>query len=117
MWANIKMRIASKMLGKFGVLPIQSIISFSGQTLLVNGKKADQELATQLIEGAKVLLNSKTRRFVQDRVRFIAADMALNKALSFEQIFFARAAMWYMEQENALLKTLSQETELPGMED
>lgn len=88
-------------------LPVDSIINVNEQGVLhINSREVDPEKITQLRAGAKSILNSSTRRLVNEQVKYAAIEMIVHKGLTPEQSFFGKAAIWILEQEDSLYQQI-----------
>lgn len=107
--------LTNAVLTRLGVLPLRASITVdtSGQ-IFVNGKQPDLELAKQLRESAKGMVNNFARKFVRETVTFMAIKQGVHENTSPEQGLFAKAALWQMQEEQILFETLAQNE---GVED
>lgn len=114
-----KILLTNAILKEVNALPIQSIMSFTKQgTLLLNGKPLDKDKALIIQESARITLHSQARRIIQDRVNWLAVNLAVHQGTTPETILFAKAAIWFGQEENKLYKQIAQEeTELAGEQD
>lgn len=94
-------------------LPISSIISTNeeGETLL-NGRSLDLEKAQQLRESARQALDNVALKVVNHEVLYTAVTMGVHKVQEPVELLFARAAIWYGQQQEVHLKILAQRTEI-----
>lgn len=104
------------LLNGLNALPLRSIISTNEQgVLLINGKVVEREKFVQLSQSAKSALDSTARRLINDQVTYAAVEMAVHKALTTDQIMFAKAALWYIKEEESLYRLLAGEETSPGL--
>ena len=101
--------LTNLMLESLNVVRIRDIIRVQADgTLEVNGQSLDFESSIRLREGARMLSESQVRKFLQDSVAFRAIQLGVHKALTPEELIFSKAALWWGEQENELLKILAE---------
>jgi hypothetical protein len=96
------------LLDRLGALPFRDIIQRNENEMLVNGVPLDYETARALNESAKAALNNSALKVVWDSVAFLAVNNGIHKAETERQIFWARAALWWGQQERTILEELAQ---------
>lgn len=97
-------------LDKLSALPLKSIISVSENGFLqINGKELDREELKIIIESAHALRANRVFGIIQDQVLFQALSFGLTQSAKIEDIYFSKAAVWWGQEENKLLKALSGE--------
>jgi len=79
---------------------------------LVNGKAIDMETAIRLKESASQVLNSFARSLIHQQIQRLAFVNGFHKASDIDQILFYKAALWFSEQEDILLKSIAQDPTL-----
>jgi hypothetical protein len=99
-------------LDTLGGLPIYDIITINeaGQ-LLIDNRPVDMEKAAQLRYSAKAALENHALKTVYAQVTYQAFLLGAHKVESERQLNFARAAIWWGQQEERLLKLLAQDGE------
>lgn len=96
-------------LKELGALPLRDMIITNQEgILLVNGRPLDLESARLLRESASATLNSKAFAFVREQVLFNAVKTGVHKAETPLQMLFAKAAIWWGQEEDRILRTLAQ---------
>ena len=91
-------------------IPYKDIIKVEEDgRLTINDMNLDFESMKNLHEGAKHLLASKVRQLVRDQVMFRAVSLGVHKGNTNEEIYFSKAAIWNLQQEEELIKLLAQE--------
>lgn len=91
-------------------LPISSIIKYEDGQLLVNNVVIEKEARLALRESARNTLQSHARKIVLEQVASMAVNLAVHQGTSPDQILFAKAALWSIQEENKLLEQLAQES-------
>jgi hypothetical protein len=104
--------LTTAILDKLTILPMYDIIKVNenGQ-LLINNRIVDLEKAKLLRESAMAALNNQSLKAVHEQVLFNAITMGVHNVITPDQMFFSRAAIWYSQQEIAILKTLAQQND------
>lgn len=101
--------LTAALLDKLGALPIHAKISVDESgSVLVDGKKLTLDRAQQLNQSAVTALSSVARKFVRETVTFLAVKQGVHENMSPEQGLFAKAALWFMQEEDNLYRILAQ---------
>lgn len=102
--------LTTLILDKVGALPLQDLVLIhEGGTLSINGKQIDGETARNLQQSAKAALRNSAMNLIRQQVLFTAITIGVHKLERVDQSFFARAAIWFGQQEELYLKLLAQE--------
>jgi hypothetical protein len=105
-------------LDKLEALPLSAILSDSDEGILINGKPLDFDKLQVLRNSAKAAIENQAINLIAEQVVWIATDRVIRKALTPEELYFYRAAIWFSEQMKQQLQSLAQANpELPGQED
>ncbi len=100
-------KILNELLKNIGSLPLGSTISFDSRgTIYLNGKNLDPEQSIAFRESCVALKNSYARTILREQLKFLAIRQGIHEAINDEQILFAKAALWYMHQEDELLERI-----------
>lgn len=97
--------LTTVLIERLGALPVRARITVdeSGQ-VFVDGKQVTVETAKRLHETSKTMLNNFARRFVRETVTFMAVKQGVHDNLSPEQGLFAKAALWFFQEEDELYR-------------
>ena len=103
-----KVKITNELLKSIDSLPLRGTIFIddSGHGY-INGKKLDAESTIQLRSSAALLKESFAFKVVHEQARFLAIQIGVHQANTPEQVIFAKAALWFADEEKKLLDTLS----------
>lgn len=102
--------LATVILDRLGALPFRDIIQVgSNGVLTIDGRPLDMETARKMRDSAKYVLESTARHFVREQVAFRAVTLGVHNGDTAEKAIFARAALWYGQQEDELYRMLAQE--------
>lgn len=102
--------LTAELLDRLGALPLHASIRIDELgNWFVRGRPLTLERAHKLHQGAKAMLKNYTRTFVQEQVRFMAIQKGVHENVSPEQGLFAKAALWAMQEEQALYLSLGQD--------
>lgn len=89
-------------------IPLQSLVAQdTNRNIYVMGKRLNDDEAFKLRENAGAVLRSNARKLVQDQVRFAAIDQGYLKSDDPTAALFFKAALWYAQEENAVLEKLA----------
>ncbi len=93
-------------------LPINGIISTNDEgEILLNGRSLSIEQIRQLRESARLALDNAALKVINEQVLYASVVGGLHKAISPEDLYFYRAAIWFSQQLEAQLKILAQREE------
>lgn len=96
------------LLERLGALPLRDTITNNEEgKLLVNGRSLDLEGAIRLRASARAVLGSPAYKIVYEQVAYEAVNLGTSKAESAKEMIFARAALWWSQQEISFLKMLA----------
>lgn len=73
----------------------------------MNGNALEYEQARLLRESALATLNSTARNIVRKQVEYLAVTHGIHKAETPEQMLFSKAALWYGQEEDKVLRVLA----------
>lgn len=101
--------LTSALLDKLGALPLRAriVMDEAGQ-IFVDRKQMTLEVAQEMKRSAKSMLNNFARRFVREQVTFMAIQMGVHQNTSPEQGLYAKAALWFFQEEDELYRKLAQ---------
>lgn len=106
-----RVMLTNQVLSTIGALPLHAIITVDDAGKLhISGVPLEYEKAVSLRESASNVLNSDAWKIVHDQVLYLAVSKGVHEALNHDQILFAKAAIWYGQQERDVLKVLAGET-------
>ncbi len=107
-----KNRLIAHILTNLHALPISSIITTNeAGEILLNGSSLSLEKVRLLRESARTALSNPALKIINQEVLFSAVTGGLHKAITPEDLYFYRAAIWFSQQLEAQLKILAQITE------
>lgn len=102
-----KALVTTVLLDNIGALPFRDAITFDVQGgVYVNQKKLNQEQMIAFRESCNALRNSFARNLIHEQIKYSAVKMGVHEGLNPEMILFAKAALWYAEQEDKMISTL-----------
>jgi len=91
-------------------VPVRAIITLDdSRRIVVQGKPLSIEQTQSLQEGAVALRTNVARQLIRDQVRFKAVDVGYlqNTHSDKYQELFYKAALWFAQEEDALVESLS----------
>jgi len=100
-------RLTNTILDSIQALPTHAIITVNENKIFIRGTELDGERALVIREGAQSALNNVALRTIQEQVLYQAVSLGVHQALTSEQMNFAKAAIWFGEEENKLLRLLA----------
>jgi hypothetical protein len=103
-------KLITCILNKLYALPFRDIIKRDEQgVLLVNGKPLDLEGSIVLKDSARGALQSVALKLIREQVAFNAVTLGVHQVQTPDQMIFSRAAIWWGQNEESLLKLLASE--------
>lgn len=99
--------LTNSVLDKLAALPLRDIIVINESSLIVNGKVLSREEVMQLRESAKAALGSRALGLIRDQVLYKAYTFGVNTSINFDQVYFAKAAVWWGQEEDKILNALA----------
>lgn len=103
-----KTECTNALLRNLFALPIRNTIIINEQgTLLINGRAVDREKAMQLRESSIATLESQARKLVKEQVAYLAINQGVHVCNTPEQMIFAKAALWFSQEEDKLYNLLA----------
>lgn len=102
-----RVALITALLDKLGVLPIGDVIDISEQGISIQGKVLDQEQVLNFKEASAVLRDNFARQVINEQIRYKAIDLGINKATAMDTLFFAKAALWCLNEQEILITQLS----------
>jgi len=109
-----RLELVNGLINRAGGVPIHSIITVDeNRRILVQGKALSVEDILRMRESARTLLDSPLRKLIQQQVRFSAIDEGYLKSQDpTKTALFYKAAIWFSQQEDELLRGLAQDPTL-----
>lgn len=101
--------LTSALLDKLGAIPVHARITVddAGQ-VFVDGRPLTLEASRQMHDASKAMLNNFARRFVREQVTYMAIQKGVHQNISPEQGLFAKAALWFFQEEDELYRKFAQ---------
>lgn len=98
------------LLDKLGSLPLHAKIMVDKTGMVVvNGRSLGPERSTQLREAASAMRRNAARNLVRETVLYLAIQDGTIKSINPEMMLFAKAAVWFHQQEDELYAQLEQQ--------
>ncbi len=104
-----KTRVVNALLANIDALPIKDAVSIENGQIMLRGKPIESlETAQSLKQGAAAMLSNFTRKIAQEQLLFEASKIGLHQGMTPEQIIFAKAAIWCIQNEERIYRELDQ---------
>lgn len=98
------------LLDKLGALPLHAkIMVDKAGRVFVNGRSLNTEEADRLKQAAVAMQNNAARNLVREAVTFMAIVDGVHKNITPEMGLFAKAALWFLQEEDTLYTLLAAE--------
>lgn len=106
--------LTAMLLDRLGALPLHAKIVIDGTgKVIVNGRSLDPDLTHQLKQAAVAMERNAARKLVRDTVVYMAILDGVHRNINPDMGLFAKAALWFHQQEDELYAKLAAE----GLED
>ena len=102
-------RLINALLAHIDALPLRDVVSFDlDGTLLIRGNKLEVEQAQNLKAAVSSLKDNYARKLIQEQLLHEANMIGLHKGLNPEMIQFAKALIWCLQNEQALINKIDE---------
>lgn len=101
-------KIVVHILTSLQAAPLTDIITVSEEGIKIGDKFLDMEQATLLREASMLALNNRALKLIREQVTYVAFVLLGIKADDAKSLLFARAALWWGQQEEFYLQLLAQ---------
>lgn len=102
--------LTAMMLDKLGALPLHAKIRIDETgKVVVNGRPLEIGYAEQLKQAAVAMRRNAARKLVRDTVVYLAIIDGVHRNINPEMGLFAKAAIWFHQQEDELYEKLAAE--------
>jgi len=98
--------IVTVLLDKLVVLPLNNTLVINHKGIVVNGKPLEQEVALNFVESCHALKGNMARNIIREQMKFLAINLGIHNAVSLDTMYFAKAALWNIQQEDELLQKI-----------
>lgn len=102
--------LTAMLLDKLGALPLHAKLKVDETgKVFVNGRSLDIETADRLKQAAVAMQTNAARNLVKEAVTFMAIVDGVHKNISPDMGLFAKAALWWLQEEDTLYAMLAQD--------
>lgn len=102
--------LTTMLLDRLGALPLHArIVVDKAGRVFVNGRSLSIEEADRLKQAAVAMQNNGARNLVREAVTFMAIVDGVHKNVSPDMGLFAKAALWFLQEEDTLYALLAAE--------
>lgn len=102
--------LTAMLLDRLGALPLHATITVDNTGgVVVNGRSLSLERADQLKQAAVAMKLNAARNLVRETVTFLAIKDGVYKNVNPEMGLFAKAALWFSQEEDTLYDLLAHE--------
>jgi hypothetical protein len=102
-----RVALTNVLLDKLGAFPIGDIVRFTENHIEINGRNLDTEQYLAFKEAASAMKENFARRVINEQLKYKATEMGIHKAVSLDELFFSKAIIWFINEENILLEKIS----------
>lgn len=103
-----KQLLTNQALTSIGALPTHAILTVDNNKLFIRGVPVDDERKYLIREAAESALHNTALRTIHEEVLYQAVSMGVHQAHTPEMMQFAKAAIWWGQEQDKLLKSLSE---------
>ena len=97
-----KLALLTAILSKINALPLQQTILSSNNGIIINGKVLSKEQAINLKTSVLALQDNQAHKLFKDQLRYLAVNYGITKSVSIDELFFAKSALWLLDEEEKL---------------
>ncbi len=87
-------------------LPLHESIIVERDSVLINGKELDREGIIAFHEAVIALKENYARKIINEQIRYLAINVGINKSQTLDQLYFAKAGLWLLDEEEKILDKL-----------
>lgn len=95
--------LLTAVMDKLHVLPLHDTLVIEPNAVHINGKALDMEQIISFRESAVVFKDNWARQIIHNQVRYLATNRGVYKSVSQDELYFYKAALWCLSEEDALL--------------
>lgn len=107
-----RLTLLTEVMHSLKAVPLRAIITVDEDNrIFIQGKPASVEQLMSLQESAASALNSTARNLIREQVRFAAVDKGFLKSDNLKTQLFYKAALWYAQEEDELLRQMAATTD------
>lgn len=105
---NIQQRtkLIGTILKRIEAVPLTEVIKVKDGHLFIDGKMVDYDKAVKVRESARAMQNNQARKMVREQIAVLAGTRGVVEGDTPEKLYFYRAALWSMLQEEELYSQL-----------
>lgn len=96
--------LLTAILDKLQVLPLDEVLSLNAGQVSINGKPLEIEQFIAFKDSAIALRDNYAFKVINGQVRYMAVNLGVHKAVTLDQMFFFKAALWQIKEYNDLLE-------------
>lgn len=110
---NIQQRtkLIGAVLDRLDAVPLDEVIKVHDGNLFIQGEQVDYDKASKVRESAHAMLNNQAHQLVREQVAVLAGTRGVVEGDTPEKLYFYRAAIWSMLQQEELYSQLAGGTE------
>lgn len=102
-----RVALTTALLDRLNALPIGEMVIFTDNGIMINGKELEVDQAMSFREASISLKDNFARKVIHEQIRYKAIDLGINKATATDTLFFAKAAIWVLNEIEILIAKLS----------
>ncbi len=99
-----RIALTTALLDKLNALPMGNIIVETPEGLIINGKELDTEQIINFKESCVSLKENFARQVIHEQIRYKATEMGIHKSQTIDELMFAKAIIWCLNEENIWLE-------------
>ncbi len=101
--------LTTVLLDRLGALPLRAkVVIDDVNRIFIDGKPLTLESAKLMYNGSQSLLKNFARNVVREQVTYMAIQKGVHENTSPEQGLFAKAALWFIQEEDLLYSRFAQ---------
>jgi hypothetical protein len=102
-----RVALTNALLNKLGAFPVGDMIIKTENSVNINGKDLDLDQYLNFKEACVALKENFARRVINEQLKYKATKMGIHESTTIETLLFAKAVIWFINEEEILIERLS----------
>lgn len=99
--------LVTALLDKLGAFPIGDMIITTPTGISINGRDLNPEQYIHFREQVVALKDNFARKMINEQLRYKATVIGVHESNTIDELLFAKAIIWFINEENILIEKLS----------
>ena len=99
--------LITALLDKLHALPLDNTLVIEKDGIIINGKPLELEQVINFKDSCIALQENVARKVIQEQIRYLASNLGMYKATTFEELYFYKSALWCLNQQDILIESVN----------